>query len=502
MSCSPSLSFSPSFTVPLTPNSSPSQTPHSHDANYTLAIPFNLIGQEHQCTTNTQSLEALTEETQQALEDFLDKVKKDIEEIETINIELDHRVSKLIAENEHLKQTYKKSYYTIKPAREQRLVTTALKNDLRKLKGKALAKNVNSLNSSDPSPSCTPTKVEVPKKLPKLSMVNTSLKKLKYHLTGFDKVVKERTTAIAITEGMWGFEHTKACFRDKIIPFVKTLKDIFNNFDQYLIDELTEVQNVFKQMEHAVEQHRLESKTFEVRMNQVLHENERLLEQVINTDIVNVVVNYSVDNASVNVHECEKCLKLETELLNNKDFIEKETYYKLLKSFTTYEKHCISLEVDTQLNQEIFQRDNSDTVIQKLKEKIKSLSGNVNEDKVKKDIEEIETINIELDHRVSKLIAENEHLKQTYKKSYYTIKPAREQGLVTTALKNDLRKLKGKALAKNVVTKHTIDPNILKINGQPLAPIFLNNRTSHSDYLKHTQEQAAILKEIGEQGKS
>ncbi|GJZ66170.1 uncharacterized mitochondrial protein-like protein [Tanacetum coccineum] len=52
-----------------------------------------------------------------------------------------------------------------------------------------------------------------------------------------------------------------------------------------------------------------------------------------------------------------------------------------------------------------------DTVIRKLKERIKSLSGNMNEDKVKKDIEEIEMINIELDHRVSKLIAKNEHLK-------------------------------------------------------------------------------------------
>ncbi|GKG13147.1 hypothetical protein Tco_0350107, partial [Tanacetum coccineum] len=101
---------------------------------------------------------------------------------------------------------------------------------------------------------------------------------------------------------------------------------------------------------------------------------------------------------------------------------------------------CIFLEVDTQLNQKNFQRDNSvsnqsasnfdqyfelnelkaqsqekDKVIKKLKERIKSVSGNMNEDKVKKDIEEIETINIELDHRVSKLIAENEHLKQTYK---------------------------------------------------------------------------------------
>ncbi|GKA84198.1 retrovirus-related pol polyprotein from transposon TNT 1-94 [Tanacetum coccineum] len=70
-------------------------------------------------------------------------------------------------------------------------------------------------------------------------------------------------------------------------------------------------------------------------------------------------MNSTVDNASVNVHECEKCLKLETELLNKKDFIEKETYDKLFRSYTTLEKHCISLEVDTQLNQEIFQRDNS-----------------------------------------------------------------------------------------------------------------------------------------------
>ncbi|GJU88561.1 hypothetical protein Tco_1300984 [Tanacetum coccineum] len=109
----------------------------------------------------------------------------------------------------------------------------------------------------------------------------------------------------------------------------------------------------------AVEQHRLESKTFEVKMNQVLNENERLLVQVINKDIVNIIMNSTVDNASVNVHACKKCLKLKTELLNKKDFIEKETYDKLFRSYTTLEKHCISLEVDTQLNQEIFQRDNS-----------------------------------------------------------------------------------------------------------------------------------------------
>ncbi|GJS67660.1 hypothetical protein Tco_0682225 [Tanacetum coccineum] len=112
---------------------------------------------------------------------------------------------------------------------------------------------VNSVNSPEPTLSSRPTKVEVPKELPKVSMVNTSLKKLKYHLAGFDVVVKERTTSTAITEGSRGFEHTKACFRDEIIPFVKALKDLFNTFDQYLIDELSEVQNVFHQIEQVVE---------------------------------------------------------------------------------------------------------------------------------------------------------------------------------------------------------------------------------------------------------
>ncbi|GJR74864.1 hypothetical protein Tco_0087229 [Tanacetum coccineum] len=303
---------------------------------------------------------------------------------------------------------------------------------------------------SHPSPSCRPTKVEVPKELLKVSMVNTSLNKLKHHLVGFDVVIKERTTATAITKGSWGFKHTKSCFRDEIILFVKALKDLFNTFDQYLIDELSKVQNVFHKIEQAVEQHCFESKMFEVKMNQVLNENKRLLEQVINKDIVNIIMNSSVNNAYVNVHECEKCLKLETELLNKKDFIEKETYDKLFTSFTTLEKHCISLEVDTQHNQEIFQKDNSvsnqsalnfdqyfelnelkaqsqekDMVIKKLKERIKSLSKNMNKDKVKKDIEEIEMINIELDHRVSKLIAVNEHLKQTYKQLYDSTKPTR-----------------------------------------------------------------------------
>ncbi|GJX53317.1 hypothetical protein Tco_0281686 [Tanacetum coccineum] len=269
----------------------------------------------------------------------------------------------------------------------------------------------NSVNSSEPDLSDRPTNVEVPKELPKVSLVNTSLKKLKYHLANFDVVVKERTTPTAITEGTWGFEHTKACFRDEIIPFVKALKDLFSTFNQQLVDELAEVQNVFYQMEQAVEQHRVESKTFEVKMNQALNENERLLEQVMSKDIVNLIVNSSVDFASVNVHECKKCLKLETEL--QKDFVvEKRIYDKQNNSISN--QSAPSFDQLFELNELKAQSQAKDMVIKKLKERIKSLSGNMDKDKIKQDLEEIETINIELESYCDKkLIAENEHLKQT-----------------------------------------------------------------------------------------
>nr|GEU79820.1 reverse transcriptase domain-containing protein [Tanacetum cinerariifolium] len=62
----------------------------------------------------------------------------------------------------------------------------------------------NLVNFKEPNPSTRPIQVEIPKALPKVSMVHTSLKKLKHHLASFDVVVIERTTVIAITKGTWG----------------------------------------------------------------------------------------------------------------------------------------------------------------------------------------------------------------------------------------------------------------------------------------------------------
>ncbi|GJS63672.1 retrovirus-related pol polyprotein from transposon TNT 1-94 [Tanacetum coccineum] len=132
----------------------------------------------------------------------------------------------------------------------------------------------------------------------------------------------------------------------------------------------------------------------------------------------------------------------------------------------------------------ISQSQAKDTVIVKLKEKIKSLKGNVDESTVKMDMDEIETLNIELEHRVTKLVAENEHLEnETYNN---------EQGLVIAALKNELRKLKGKALDNKDTVTHSVDPKVSKDNMEPITPKLLNKRTAHSSYIKHTQEEALV----------
>nr|GEU84699.1 GDSL esterase/lipase [Tanacetum cinerariifolium] len=71
--------------------------------------------------------------------------------------------------------------------------------------------------TSKPS-DASPVKIEAPKELPKI-----------------------RTTHDARTEGEWGFEHTKAVFNNDIIPFLKSLIDIFNVFDRDLLNEIMEV---------------------------------------------------------------------------------------------------------------------------------------------------------------------------------------------------------------------------------------------------------------------
>ncbi|GJV92444.1 retrovirus-related pol polyprotein from transposon TNT 1-94 [Tanacetum coccineum] len=192
-------------------------------------------------------------------------------------------------------------------------------------------------------------------------------------------------------------------------------------------------------MEAVVQQYHVDKQFFEIQKKQFLIENDRLLDQIISQYIVNIVVNSSVNlNTSMNEHFsvdmndsvkyvdiCNKCLELEAELFKQHNMVEKDEYNRLSKSFSKLEQHCISLELAMQINKEIFQKNNTcvnrtepsfdqlfeldnlkaelqakDTTIEKLKANIKCLNKTSTTNSVKKDIDEIKTINIELEHRL------------------------------------------------------------------------------------------------------
>ncbi|GJX89206.1 hypothetical protein Tco_0341220 [Tanacetum coccineum] len=120
----------------------------------------------------------------------------------------------------------------------------------------------------------------------------------------------------------------------------------------------------------------------------------------------------------------DKTIELSDQSLESENVCLKKTVAQCQKDFAKLEAHCINLELQMQNN--VLK---SGQQSQFLKEKVlkegqqgQFLNVKSNEAKVKNDIDVSETINIELEHSVAKLLAENEqlhkekgHLKQTYK---------------------------------------------------------------------------------------
>ncbi|GKD22536.1 hypothetical protein Tco_1224239 [Tanacetum coccineum] len=187
-------------------------------------------------------------------------------------------------------------------------------------------------------------------------------------------------------------------------------------------------------------------------------------------EIMNIAVN-SVDILDINrscVDECTKCLEIKTELFKKKDFVEREVYDKHVKSYSTLEKHCISLEPATQLNQEIFQRDNSS----------ESQNGpTFNEFHTVQSKEQCDSLIAQIN---AKSVANSDLNAQLQEKVF-----------VIAALKNELMKLKGKNVVDSAVSKPiatTNAPGMYKLDIQPISPRLKNNRDVHEELLVYTSK--------------
>ncbi|GJR04450.1 hypothetical protein Tco_0527434 [Tanacetum coccineum] len=120
--------------------------------------------------------------------------------------------------------------------------------------------------------------------------------------------------------------------------------------------------------------------------------------------------------------------KLSYQSLESENICLKKTVAQFQKDFSRMEAHCVNLELKYQ-NQDLKEGQHG-----------QFLKSKSNEAKVKHNIDVIETINIELEHKVTKLLKENETLKRHYKELSDSIKTTRAKTIEhTTSLiaKND-----------------------------------------------------------------
>nr|GFA67948.1 hypothetical protein [Tanacetum cinerariifolium] len=267
----------------------------------------------------------------------------------------------------------------------------------------------------------------------------------------------------------------------------------------------------------AIEQHCKEKSKVHAKMENILQENDRLLTQALSVEIVNIVVHDKVKSVCLNVNACVRCVTTKSELKT--DFLKKECYDSLLQKYHTLEQHCITLEANNQSNTKIFQRDTwsfqesaptfaelfeinnlkahaqaKDTMILKLKEKINSLNGDVKDKHTYKQLyDSIKSSRVQSKEQCDDLIK-----KVNLKSAEVSDLNARlqEKVLVIAALKEQLDKLKGKAVITEAVSLNPIDPKLLKVDVTPVVPKLRKNRTAHIDYIRHTQGEAATLRKI------
>ncbi|GJR35159.1 hypothetical protein Tco_1210843 [Tanacetum coccineum] len=166
--------------------------------------------------------------------------------------------------------------------------------------------------------------------------------------------------------------------------------------------------------------------------------------------------------------------------LESENIFLKKTVAQLQKDFSRMEAHCVNMELKYQ-NQAL--KDGQHGQI---------LNETSNKAKINKEIEVLEKINIELEHSVAKLLAENEklhkeneHLKQTYKDLYGSIKKTRVQ---TKDHNDSLIAQKNKRVLAN--PHHVIAPGSSR-NSQEES--YGSNDMAHNHYLeearKKTQER-------------
>nr|GEY62665.1 uncharacterized mitochondrial protein AtMg00810-like [Tanacetum cinerariifolium] len=186
-------------------------------------------------------------------------------------------------------------------------------------------------------PSNTPATL-VPKVLPTKSQVKIHIFTLIQLFSEFDKTCKKRITPTGLTEGERGFEQTKACYLQEVIPFFKTLKDNFEGIQKALTKEVTEMKDVFEELEAEVAQYAVDRKRDAIELKNLLIANDNLIAECLSQE------HYKELYDSIKITRAkhiEHMTILTTENVNLKTSVSKAT---VNPQVSARDKHAIDVE--------------------------------------------------------------------------------------------------------------------------------------------------------------
>nr|GEY93685.1 hypothetical protein [Tanacetum cinerariifolium] len=103
-----------------------------------------------------------------------------------------------------------------------------------------------------------------------LEIAETTRKKMNDKMNDPECVTRKRITPTGLTDKERGFEQTKACYLQEVIPLFKTLKDNFEGIQKALTKEVKEIKVVFEELEAEDAQYAVDRKRDAIELKNLL----------------------------------------------------------------------------------------------------------------------------------------------------------------------------------------------------------------------------------------
>nr|GFA18273.1 integrase, catalytic region, zinc finger, CCHC-type, peptidase aspartic, catalytic [Tanacetum cinerariifolium] len=280
-----------------------------------------------------------------------------------------------------------------------------------------------------------------------------------------------RITPSAITDGERGFEKTKACYLQEVIPFFKTLKENFEGIQKALTKEVKEMKDMFEELEAEVAQYAVDRKHDAIELKNLLIANDNLIAVCLSQEVFCVATNSELNVArftemlAANTTAETRCQALKAELANLRETNNQDNQKELINHFSKLKVSHLNLQLK----------------YQNLKDKIGNSPPTPDNDTP--DFDSVFVIG-----KMQASLQGKDNVIHQLKKQLSQLQVTR---------RDTDRALQVRTTDSQIISardKHAIDV-------EPIVPRLRNNRNAHLDYLRHLKESVEIIRDIIEEAK-